>query len=392
MYHFYHGLLSQFTWWSSLKHGGLLISPARLAHHFSAQTPELSFYWADRLRSAVQAQQDTEKLGAQAALLDTVLEGILQLPALEWKKASGVGAEWGHRLITGEDFKPRRLWLGSNGATLPVFDDDVKQIGIGTGRRSIARVVEWLRKSQQKLALLTNGVQWRLIHAGPDYEAWCEWDIALWFEEGEPSDQVRALLHLLTPTALTPPKEGEPAPLIAAIQDTRKGQAELSANLGERVRLAVEHIIHSSGEVIDHLRAESVAVSPRDVYIAATRLVMRCVVVLFAEARELLPRTDPIYNDSYSLQGLRGQLDRRQEGAPPIRSAINGAPGHDCYPSSGSSMKVPGTRSFWFVPTAVDCFNLAKPVPRTQSSERWHFSNTPTTPPAITPSTTSWNY
>lgn len=306
--------LSQFTWWSSLKHGGLLISPARLAHHFSAQSPELSFYWADRLRSAVQAQQNSEKQGAQAALLDTVLEGILQLPALEWKKASGVGAEWGHRLITGENFKPRRLWLGTNGAVLPVFDDDAKQIGIGTGRRSIARVVEWLRKSQQKLALLTNGVQWRLIHAGPDYEAWCEWDIALWFEEGEPSDQVRALLHLLSPKALTPPKEGEPAPLIAAIQDTRKGQAELSANLGERVRLAVEHIIHSSGEVIDHLRAESVAVSPRDVYIAATRLVMRCVVVLFAEARELLPRTDPIYNDSYSLQGLRGQLDRMAGG------------------------------------------------------------------------------
>jgi hypothetical protein len=306
--------LNQFTWWTHLKHGGLLIAPARLAHYFSTEKPQLSFYWAGRLRSAVQAQQDTEKLGAQAALLDTVLEGILQLPALEWKKASAVGAEWGHRLITGENFKPRRLWLGSNGAVLPVFDDDVKQIGIGTGRRSIARVVEWLRKSQQKLALLTNGVQWRLIHAGPDYEAWCEWDIALWFEEGEPSEQVLALLHLLSPKALTPPKEGEPAPIVAAIQDTRKGQAELSTNLGERVRLAVEHIIHNSGEVIDHLRAESVAVTPRDVYIAATRLVMRCVVVLFAEARELLPRTDPIYNDSYSLQGLREQLDRMAGG------------------------------------------------------------------------------
>jgi len=27
--------LNQFTWWSSLKHGGLLIAPARLAHYFS---------------------------------------------------------------------------------------------------------------------------------------------------------------------------------------------------------------------------------------------------------------------------------------------------------------------------------------------------------------------
>jgi hypothetical protein len=93
--------LNQFTWWSSLKHGGLLIAPARLAHYFSTEKPELSPYWAGRLRSAVQTQQDAEKLGAQAALLDTVLEGNLQRPALEWKKASAVGADWGHRLITG---------------------------------------------------------------------------------------------------------------------------------------------------------------------------------------------------------------------------------------------------------------------------------------------------
>jgi hypothetical protein len=79
--------LSQFTWWSSLKHGGLLIAPARLAHYFSTDKPRLSSYWAERLRSGVQAQQDAEKLGAQAALLDTVLEGILQLPALEWRRA-----------------------------------------------------------------------------------------------------------------------------------------------------------------------------------------------------------------------------------------------------------------------------------------------------------------
>ena len=60
--------LNQFTWWSSLKHGGLLIAPARLAHHFSTQKPDLSFYWAGRLRSAVQAQQDAEKLGARCEI------------------------------------------------------------------------------------------------------------------------------------------------------------------------------------------------------------------------------------------------------------------------------------------------------------------------------------
>src|SRR5437016_9660965 len=141
-----------------------------------------------RLRGAVQAQQSAEKLGPQAELLDVVLEGVLQLPPADWKKAGAVGAEWSHLLIHGESLKPRRLWLGDRGAILPVFDDQVKQIGVGTGRRSTARVVEWLRKSGHKLALLTNGEQWRLIHAGADYDAWCQWDIAYWFEEGKAGD------------------------------------------------------------------------------------------------------------------------------------------------------------------------------------------------------------
>jgi hypothetical protein len=306
--------LGQFAWWSSLKHGGLLIAPARLPHFFPDESQPLPRALPDRLRSAVQAQQGSDEMGVQPVLLDTVLEDVLQLPAVQWKKASAVGAEWGQRLLTGEKLKPRRLWLGDNGGQLPVFNDDVKQIGISAGRRSVARVVEWLRKSQQKIALLTNGLQWRLIHAGAEYEAWCEWDISLWFDEGEPGDQVQALLHLLSPKALTPPTQGKPSPLIAAIQETRKGQAELSSSLGERARLAVEHLIHNSAVVLEQMGRGDSSVSPRDVYIAATRIIMRCVVVLFAEARELLPLTDPVYNDSYSLQGLRDQLGRMAGG------------------------------------------------------------------------------
>lgn len=309
-----HDPLSQYTWWASLNHGGLLIAPARLANYFEPHPRKLSSYWTDRLRTVVQAQQDSEPGAVRAELLDTVLENVCGLPAGQWAKASAVDASWSHRLITGEQVRPRRIWQGPHSAVLPLFTEEVKQVGVGTGRRAVARVVEWLRKSEQKIALLTNGAQWRLIHAGPDYEAWCEWEIGLWFEAGQPSQQVDALIHLLSPAALSPAEPGKPSPLIAAIQDTRKGQAELSASLGERVRLAIEHLIHSSGEVIDQLRNESAAVTPRDVYIAATRLIMRCVVVLFAEARELLPRTDPVYNDSYSMQGLREQLDRMAGG------------------------------------------------------------------------------
>jgi hypothetical protein len=306
--------LNQYSWWLCLRHGGLLISPARLASYFPAERPNIPRYLADRLRSAVQAQKNSDSEKVQPALLDTVLEDILGLKADQWAKANAVSMSWSHRLITGESLRPRRLWQGPHNVVLPLFTDEVKQIGVGAGRRSVAKVVEWLRKSQQKIAVLTNGAQWRLIHAGPDYEAWCEWEIDLWFEEGKPSGQVDALIHLLNPAALTPPEAGKPSKLISAIQDTRKGQAELSADLGERVRRAVEHMIHSSADVINQSSSEKSDITPRDIYIAATRLIMRCVVVLFAEARGLLPISDPVYNDSYSLQGLRTQLDRMAGG------------------------------------------------------------------------------
>ena len=44
------------------------------------------------------------------------------------------------------------------------------------GVEAVSRVIEWLRNADLKIALLTNGRQWRLIHAGADYDAWCEWD------------------------------------------------------------------------------------------------------------------------------------------------------------------------------------------------------------------------
>jgi hypothetical protein len=43
-------------------------------------------------------------------------------------------------------------------------------------------VVEWLRKSNEKVALIVTGRQLRLVHAGADYEAFCEWDTDLWFQ------------------------------------------------------------------------------------------------------------------------------------------------------------------------------------------------------------------
>jgi len=297
------------AWWASLKHGGLLIAPARLAEHFPDEPPPLPGHLVDRLRRDL-VRLDAGAHDAEAALLDVVLYRVCGLETSDgarWERGADVDTRWSIRALTGETVKPRRVWYAPNGSLLPVFVDDTTRLGIGRGRRSVSRVVHWLRAAQQKIALLTNARQWRLIYAGLDFDAWAEWDTGLWFEEGKPGPQVTALQALLSAAALTPPKPDEPSPLLAAIQASRRGQAELSSELGERVRRAVEMLIQEHGPRLEALGGQ---VAPRDIYVAATRMVMRMVVVLFAEARDLLPRDNPAYHASYGLQGLREILER----------------------------------------------------------------------------------
>lgn len=312
--------VDRYPWWASLKHGGLLIAPSRLAEFFVADIEPLPSYIEDRLRRDVTRVRNGEE--DISTLLDTVLQDVLKLSKDWWIKGSAVDSSWSQRAITGETIRPRRVWQDPHGGVLPVFVPDVFfRLGIGKGRRAVSRVIEWLRKANQKIALLTNGRQWRLIHAGSDYDAWCEWDIDLWFEEGKPGLQVLALRLLLGEQSLHPVAENKPSPLITAIQASRQGQAELSDVLGERVRKAVELLIKESSPAIAErskditpLETADNPVSSRDIYIAATRMIMRCVVILFAEARDLLDRTNQIYYDSYSISGLREQLERLSGG------------------------------------------------------------------------------
>lgn len=302
------------TWWNSLKHGGMLIAPSRLAEKDENQQPwfpddfdRLPDTLTERLRRDI-TRLEAGEANALSDILTTALDGVCGLREGDgaiWSRGADVDTRWSRRLLTGEMQRPRRLWQGPYGAVLPVFTDDERRLGVGRGRRAVSRVLEWLRIANQKVALLTNGRQWRLLYAGTDHEAWVEWDTENWFEEGQPGPQLTALRALLSPGVLTPKAAGEDAPLIRAILDSRKGESEVTALLGERVRTAVETLIAGHQATLSQVQE-----SPRDIYRAAVRVIMRLVVVLFAEARDLLPREHPIYHQSYGLDSLREELDR----------------------------------------------------------------------------------
>lgn len=293
--------------WDRLRHGGLLLDPTRLQVVARLAPSALARYHEEELRrqAAALLAGDTDA----SAFVAFVLERVCGFApgAGTWLRGPAVGSEWNRRTPTGETAKPRHLWRGPHGAILPVFVDNEKQIGLGRGRRTASQVVQWLRAGHEKLAILTNGRQWRLIFAGLDFDAWCEWDADLWFEEGALSPQVHALRTLLSPQTFTPTADGQSAPLLAAVLDSRKGQAELSAALGERVREAVELLVQAHGEAL----AENCnAADAAETYRAAVRVVMRLVVVLFAESRDLLPRDNALYHGAYGVGGLLEELEK----------------------------------------------------------------------------------
>jgi hypothetical protein len=84
--------------------------------------------------------------------------------------------------------------------------------------------------------------------------------------------------------------------------------------LGERVRQGVEELITASHSAIEQAQQAGTAPAFADLYVAGSRIVMRCIITLFAEARNLLPVDNPIYQRAYSLEGLRQSLDRRAGG------------------------------------------------------------------------------
>lgn len=301
--------VDRFAWWNNLRHGGLLFDSQRLAKLIPEPPAPLGSYEQDRLRRKLQRFRD-DATAHRGELVSQVLESACGFSTSlgVWSRGGDVSTDWSRKAVTGESLRPRHLWQGLHGATLPVFIDDHPRLGVGRGQRIISQTLQWLRQGREQLALVTNGQQWRLLFAGLDYEAFCEWDVDLWLTEGEPSPEFQGFRSLIQPRLWTPAKKDEPASLLAAINDSRKGQSDLSQVLGERVRQAVEFLVQGHAPALAAIRD---SVAAQEIYRAAVRVVMRMVVVLFAESREgLLPRDNPIFHSAYSLQGLREQLER----------------------------------------------------------------------------------
>jgi hypothetical protein len=308
-----NSIKNEMLWWDSLTHGGLLIAPARLGE-LDKDTIELpSNYYVDQLRSLI-ARAEVGDETVYNKILDVVFEDILGRKTIgHWLKGPALSNEWTVTSITGLNIKPKRVWQSEDKrSTLPIFvDTDINRIGIGKGINFHARSVEWLRSKKLNLGILFNGKEIRLVYAGLDFDAWASWDLTTWFQAGDIGPQFEALIRVLTLENFVPENSSDNSRLLRLIKDSRKGQAELSKILGEQVRGAVELFIREFKELADDTLIKNHNVDNQSVYISSTRIIMRIITALFAESRELLPVSSPVYESSYGVRGLRRLLEKR---------------------------------------------------------------------------------
>jgi len=321
------------AWWADLRHNGLVVAPALLEEVFPGglDIPKQFSYQRLRERYTVfetlcQRERAFEP-GADHRPLYAWLEGVLDIflghEASRWQKGSHVAATWTHETLLHEKLRPQRILFRDSTQREPVlfvWIEQTRQLGQGQGRSAYGKLLELLRAKNVKLGLLTNGRQFRLCYAGLDYDSWAEWDVESWFAEEELRRQLYGFYTLLGPMGVNP-RNGYAFPLLEAAEASRTRQGDLSTVLGEQVREAIEILLNEVNQAVRGNPAllDTVRLTPQGgslpqrrvleaLYQAATRIVMRLVIILFAEARDLLPRSLATYSTSYGLEGLYEQL------------------------------------------------------------------------------------
>ena len=323
------------AWWADLRHNGLVVAPALLEEVFPDGPDVPKWFSYQRLRERYTAfetwsqREQAYESGSDSRPLYTWLDGVLDIflghDAARWQKGNTVSSNWTYETLMQERLRPHRILFRDKTQQEPalfVWIEQTRQLGQGHGRTAYSKLLELLRAKNVKLGLLTNGRQFRLCYAGQDYDSWAEWDVEAWFAEEELRRQLHGFYTLLGPTGINP-RNGYTFPLLDAAEASRTRQGELSSVLGEQVRQAVETLLNEVNQAVrgNPVLLDKVRFSPQGaelserrvleaLYQAATRIIMRLVIVLFAEARDLLPRSLATYSTSYGLEGLYEQLRR----------------------------------------------------------------------------------
>lgn len=255
-----------------------------------------------------------------------------------------------------EDGKPRLLIS----VLPPAQQPDRRPPSTTWNATCAARMAELLRATRVPLGLVTNGERFTLVYAEPEKPTgFADFRAELWFDERL---TLRAFRDFLSAGALfnRPPEQT----LDALYRRSLENQQEVSTTLGRQVRRAVEMFVaaldradRESGRALLH------GIAGEHIYEAALTLMMRLVFLFFAEERDLLPITNPVYRENYAVSTLHDQLreaadrlgeevlERRYDAFPRLLAgfrAVHGGIAHDfaALPAYGGDLFDPNRFPF----------------------------------------------
>lgn len=105
------------TGWDRLRHGGLLLDPARL-RQIEEHVPGPLSHWQEReLRRRVGLLQSAAEKPSDFVAF--VLQEICGLDHRtgSWQRGSQLGTEWTRHGVAGDAIRPRMVWQGDTGRT-----------------------------------------------------------------------------------------------------------------------------------------------------------------------------------------------------------------------------------------------------------------------------------
>lgn len=274
---------------------------------------------AKQLRLAYEEWQAKEKFaGKQRAWIDLVLTQALGYPQellLEGQTLppalSATMAEYG------ETLRPDIALVGPAGGDLAgkpqllirIYDADQALDKPVTEKHWKAtpatRMMELLHAADVPLGLITNGEQWMLVFAPRgETTGFTSWFASLWIDE---PITLRAFLSLLGVRRFfgVAPKDT----LLELLKESASNQQEVTDQLGDQVRDAVEVLIQAFDQLdqgSDRMLLKGV--DEKNLYDSALTVMMRLVFLFSAEERGLLHLGKPIYDENYAVSTLREQL------------------------------------------------------------------------------------
>ena len=174
-----------------------------------------------------------------------------------------------------------------------------------------SRMMLLLHASGVRLGLLTNGEQWMLVDAPKgETTGFISWYAQLWLDEPLTLRSFCTLLEARRFFGMA-----DPLTLEALLAESVNDQQEVTDQLGLQVRRAVEVLLQACDRADeDAQRTLLHAVPATSLYEAALTVMMRLVVLLCAEERDLLLLGDAIYDANYAVSTLGAQLREVAEG------------------------------------------------------------------------------